>query len=99
MANNLAGYNDLLKNGLKYRYLGKNGIMYEYILRYGGDTSKFYEDAVDVRSIKWGKARPSTKNGKTYRRGTYQPVGDKRYFNFYQLKHMDAPTEVVVMVE
>ena len=52
MANNLAGYNDLLKNGLKYRYLGKNGIMYEYILRYGGDTSKFYEDAVDVRSIK-----------------------------------------------
>ena len=52
MANNLAGYNNLLKNGIKQRYLGKNGIMYEYILHYGASLSKFYEEAVDVRSIK-----------------------------------------------
>lgn len=93
MANNLAGYNDLLKNGIKYRYLGKNGIMYEYILKYGGNKEKFYEDAVDVRSIKWGRARRSTKGfdgkekGNYYRRGVYQPIGHKREFNFYQIKH------------
>lgn len=89
MANNLAGYNNLLKNGVKHRYLGKNGIMYEYILKYGGNKEKFYEDAVDVRSIKWGRARRSTKNNNYYRRGVYQPVGNKKYFNYYQLNHND----------
>ncbi len=67
--------------------------MYEYILKYGGNKEKFYEDAVDVRSIKWGRARRSTKGfdgkekGNYYRRGVYQPIGDKRYFNYYQLKN------------
>ena len=100
MANNLAGYNNLLKNGIKQRYLGKNGIMYEYILHYGASLSKFYEEAVDVRSIKWGRSRPSTKNSKFYRRGTYQPIGSKKFFTFYSLKHdIEAPTVDEVIID
>lgn len=99
MANNLRGYNDVLKNGIKQRILGANGIMYEFILHYGANVSKFYEEAIDVRSIKWGRARPSEKNGKFYRRGTYQPVGSKKHFTFYKLNHdIESPTvdEVVI---
>ena len=63
---------------------GKNGILYEYILPYGGNPNHYYEDAIDVKSHKSINTRYD--NGK--RPGEYQPVGDKRYFTFYQLKKM-----------
>ena len=64
--------------------LGKNGILYEYILPYGGNPNHYYEDAIDVKSHKSATTRYN--NGK--RPGEYQPVGDKKYFTFYQLKKM-----------
>lgn len=64
--------------------LGKNGILYEYILPYGGDPMYYYQDAIDVKSHKSADTRYN--NGK--RPGEYQPIGDKRYFTFYQLKQM-----------
>lgn len=63
---------------------GKNGILYEYLLPYGGNPMYYYEDAVDVRSHK--SKDTSYDNGK--RPGEYQPIGDKRYFTFYQLNKM-----------
>lgn len=73
--------------------------MYEFILHYGANPSKYYKEAIDVRSIKWGRARPSAKNGKIYRKGTYQPIGTKKYFTFYSLNHdIESPNvdEVVI---
>lgn len=69
------------------RRLGKQGILYEYRLPYGANPMKYYEDAIDVRSIKGNNNRKSS-NGKRYRPGSYQPIGDKRYFNYYQMKKM-----------
>jgi hypothetical protein len=43
----------------------------------------FYQDAIDVRSHK----RPDTKYNNGKRPGQYQPVGDKKYFTFYNYKH------------
>lgn len=72
--NNLNAWNQ--SRGETVPYIGKNGIHYEYILKKQGNRDKFYEDAIDVRS----------RNKDT---GRYQPIGDKRYFNFYQLKKMN----------
>lgn len=55
--------------------LGRNGILYEYILPTYGNSFEYYNDAIDVKSH----------NKVT---GRYQPIGDKRYFNFYQLNKM-----------
>jgi len=72
-----------LDNPHLYRVLGRQGILYEYVIPYGKSTRNFYETAVDVRSIK-----RSEKYDNGFRIGQYQPVGDKRYFTFYQLNKM-----------
>ena len=77
-----------------YRVLGKQGILYEYIIPYGKSVKEYYKNATDVRSIKRSEQYD---NGK--RIGQYQPIGDKRYFTFYELKHQQATlTPVVVKV-
>lgn len=63
---------------------GKNGILYEYVLPYGGNPMKYYKDAIDVKSHK--SATTKYDNGR--RPGDYQPIGDKRYFTFYQIHKM-----------
>lgn len=63
---------------------GKNGIIYEYVLPYGANPLNFHQEAEDVRSHK--KATSKWPNGK--KPGEYQPVGDKRYFTFYQMRKM-----------
>ena len=65
------------------RRIGRNGILYEYELPYGANPMHYYEDAVNVKSIKRSERY---NNGK--RIGQYQPVGDKRYFNYYQLNKL-----------
>lgn len=65
------------------RRLGRNGILYEYELPYGANPMKYYEEAVNVKSVK-----RSEKYNNGYRIGQYQPIGDKRYFSYYQLKKM-----------
>lgn len=85
---NISAWNAKIDKTLTVMRWGRQGILYEYILPYGANPMKYYEEAIDVKSRKMGKRRPSTKNKKFYRPGTYQPVGDKRYFNFYQLNKM-----------
>lgn len=82
-------WNAKLDRTLSVRRLGRQGILYEYLLPYGANPMRYYEEAVDVRSIKRSE---NYYNGK--RPGQYQPVGDKRYFNFYQLKKMKNKTGV-----
>lgn len=82
---NIEIWNAKVKNASWYKYIGRQGIWYEYLLPYGANPDKFYEEAIDVRSKKGFNRRRST-NGKLYRPGSYQPIGDKRYFNFYQVK-------------
>lgn len=76
-------YNTKLDRTLSVRRLGRNGVLYEYELPYGANPMHYYEDAVNVKSI---KQSTKYKNGK--RPGMYQPVGDKRYFTYYQLNKM-----------
>ncbi len=64
--------------------LGRNHVLYEYILPLAGDPFHYYEDAIDVRSHK--SATTKYNNGK--KPGQYQPIGDKSYFTFYQLKNI-----------
>lgn len=68
---------------LTVRRLGKQGILYEYELPYGADPMHYYEEAINVKSIKQSE---SYDNGK--RPGQYQPIGDKRYFTYYQVNKM-----------
>lgn len=81
---NINDYNARIDRTSTVMRLGKNGILYEYILPYGGNPFYYYEDAIDVKSHK--SADTKYNNGK--RPGEYQPIGDKRYFTFYQLKQM-----------
>ena len=54
----------------------------------------YYEEAINVKSVKKSE---EYMNGK--RPGQYQPVGDKRYFNYYQLKKMQIrPEDYVIKV-
>lgn len=76
-------YNIKIDKTLTVTRLGQNGILYEYVLPYGGDPLHYYEDAIDVKSRKRSE---KNKNGR--RLGQYQPIGDKRYFTFYQLKKL-----------
>lgn len=90
---NISAWNARIDKTLTVMRWGRQGILYEYILPYGADPMKYYEEAIDVKSRKMGKPRPSAKNGKNYRQGVYQPVGDKRYFNFYQVKKMQKDND------
>ena len=76
-------WNSKIDRTLTVRRLGRQGILYEYELPYGADPLHYYEEAINVKSIKNSE---KYKNGK--RPGQYQPIGDKRYFNYYQLKKM-----------
>lgn len=76
-------WNATIDRSLTVRRLGKQGILYEYELPYGADPMHYYEEAVNVKSIKRSE---QYQNGK--RPGQYQPIGDKRYFTYYQLKKM-----------
>lgn len=78
-------WNTQIDRTLTVRRLGKQGILYEYELPYGADPLKYYEEAINVKSIKRSERY---ENGR--RPGQYQPVGDKRYFNYYQVKKMTS---------
>lgn len=86
-------YNARIDRTLSVRRLGRNGILYEYELPYGANPMNYYEEAVNVKSI---KQSTKYKNGK--RPGMYQPIGDKRYFNYYQLKKMNKKTRRVISI-
>lgn len=72
---NINTYNAQIDRTKTVMRLGRNGILYEYILPTYGNPFEYYNDAIDVKSH----------NKKT---GRYQPIGDKSYFNFYQLKQL-----------
>lgn len=78
-------WNAKIDRTLTIRRLGRQGILYEYELPYGANPMNYYEDAINVKSIKRSE---QYNNG--YRIGQYQPVGDKRYFNYYQLNKMTS---------
>lgn len=78
-------WNAKVDRTLTVRRLGRQGILYEYELPYGADPMHYYEEAINVKSIKRSE---QYQNGK--RPGQYQPVGDKRYFTYYQLQKMSA---------
>lgn len=85
MAGNINAYNTQLDKSITVMRMGRQGILYEYRLPYGANPMKYYEEAIDVRSR---KRSTKYRNGK--RPGQYQPIGDKRYFTYYQLKKMTA---------
>lgn len=87
-------WNAKIDRSLSVRRLGRNGILYEYELPYGANPNRYYEEAVNVKSIKRSEEYP---NGK--RPGQYQPVGDKRYFNYYQLQKMTSQELTQFMLE
>lgn len=76
-------WNAKVDRTLTVRRLGRQGILYEYELPYGANPMHYYEEAINVKSIKRSE---QYQNGK--RPGQYQPIGDKRYFTYYQLKKM-----------
>lgn len=76
-------WNTKIDRTLTVRRLGRQGILYEYELPYGANPMNYYREAVNVKSIKRSE---NYSNGK--RPGQYQPLGDKRYFNYYQLNQM-----------
>lgn len=78
---NINSWNAKIDKSLTVVRLGKNGVLYEYLLPYGANPTRYYEDAIDVKSRKRSE---KYNNGK--RPGMYQPIGDKRYFNFYWIK-------------
>lgn len=77
-------YNRRVDRSKTVQYLGKNGIHYEYIMPIFGESGKHYEQALDVKS----KKSPTTKYKNSKKPGQYQPIGDKSYFNFYQLNQL-----------
>jgi hypothetical protein len=78
-------WNAKVDRTLTVRRLGRQGILYEYELPYGADPMHYYEEAINVKSIKRSE---QYQNGK--RPGQYQPIGDKRYFTYYQLQKMST---------
>lgn len=81
---NINSWNAKIDKTLTVQHLGKNGIFYEYILPYGASPTHYYEDAIAVKSRKRSEKYD---NGK--RLGAYQPIGDRRYFTFYQIRKMN----------
>ena len=82
-------WNAKIDRTLTVRRLGRQGILYEYELPYGADPMHYYEEAINVKSIKRSE---QYQNGK--RPGQYQPIGDKRYFTYYQLKKMNKQKQI-----
>lgn len=82
-------WNAKIDRTLSVRRLGANGILYEYELPYGANPLNYYEEAANVKSIKRSTEYP---NGK--RPGQYQPVGDKKYFTYYQLRKMGKDKKI-----
>lgn len=78
-------WNAKIDRTLTVRRLGRQGILYEYELPYGADPMHYATEAINVKSIKRSERY---QNGK--RIGQYQPIGDKRYFTYYQLKKMST---------
>lgn len=76
-------WNAKIDRTLTVRRLGRQGILYEYELPYGADPMHYYEEAINVKSI---KRSTQYDNGK--RPGQYQPVGAKKYFTYYQIQKM-----------
>lgn len=76
-------WNAKIDRSLTKRVLGKNMVLYEYELPYGANPNRYYEEAINVKSIK-----RSTKYNNGKRPGQYQPKGDPRYFTYYQLNKM-----------
>ena len=87
-------WNAKIDRTLTVRRLGRQGILYEYELPYGADPIHYYEDAINVKSIKRSE---QYQNGK--RPGQYQPIGDKRYFNYYQISKMSDKQKEEWMAE
>lgn len=85
---NINAYNAKIDRTKTVMRLGRNGILYEYILPTYGNPFEYYNDAIDVK----------LHNKKT---GRYQPIGDKSYFNFYQLKQiqLDKKTNQLYLLE
>lgn len=66
------------------RVFGKQGVLYEFEFYKGTDLSgNWWEKAANVKSIK-----NSTQYNNGKRPGQYQPIGDKRYFTYFQIKKM-----------
>ena len=78
----ISTYNQRIDKTKTVQRIGKNGIHYEYIMPIFSDPMNWQVEAMDVKSRKSPKSK--YKNGK--KPGQYQPIGDKTYFNFYQLK-------------
>ena len=88
---NISAWNAKIDRTLTVRRVGRQGILYEYELPYGANPMKYYEEAINVKSIKGKNKRPSTSKkheGTVYQTGMYQPIGDKRYFTYYQINKM-----------
>jgi len=81
---NINIYNAQIDRTKTVMRLGRNGIHYEYILPTYGNPFEYYNDAIDVKSH----------NKIT---GRYQPIGDKSYFNFYQLKQINEKQILAIM--
>lgn len=75
-------YNQRIDKTKTVQRIGRNGIHYEYVMPLFSDPMYYYNEAMDVKSKK--SPTSTYKNGK--RPGQYQPIGDKSYFNYYQLK-------------
>jgi len=86
---NINDYNALIDKSKTVLRMGRNGILYEYLLPTWGNPMYYYEDAIDVKSHK--SATTKYDNGK--QPGMYQPIGDKRFFTYYQLNKM-TPEEL-----
>jgi hypothetical protein len=67
--------------------------MYRFFVYKYNDTGQYWKEADHVQSIKSGDpdrpSRSKTVKGKVFKRGQYQPIGDRRYFTYYQMKKMD----------
>lgn len=86
---NIEVWNAKREQGTWVSHVGKQGIHYEFLVPKNRSLRLYYKNALDVRSRKGDNTRRSS-NGKIYRPGEFQPVGDKRYFQYYQQKKMSA---------
>ena len=91
---NIEIWNAKLDNSKKVSRKGLNGINYEYYIPKYGNSLEYYNDAIEVRSRKSPTSK--WKNGK--KPGQYQPIGDKKYFNFYQFRKMNKNQQRVIAI-
>lgn len=81
---NINTYNLQIDRTKTKRVLGRQGILYEFEFYKGSNMNNWWEEAANVKSIKRSEQYD---NGK--RPGQYQPIGDRRYFTYYQVRKMD----------